>query len=70
MKFDMGGSAAVFGAAEALGQIKPLGYEVVYFSQPHSCMRCTGFTALPILIYLLNFYVFSLLIGSLYIRCL
>ncbi|KAK7304102.1 hypothetical protein RJT34_15152 [Clitoria ternatea] len=28
MKFDMGGSAAVFGAAKALGQIKPLGVEV------------------------------------------
>jgi len=70
MKFDMGGSAAVFGAAEALGQIKPLGEEVLYFSQPHSCMRCTGFTALPILIYLLNFYDFSLLTGSLYSRCL
>ncbi|KAE9602353.1 hypothetical protein Lal_00049869 [Lupinus albus] len=27
MKFDMGGSAAVFGAAKALGQIKPLGVE-------------------------------------------
>ena len=55
MKFDMGGSAAVFGAAKALGQIKPLGEEVLYFSQPHSCMRCIGFIALPILIYLLNF---------------
>nr|CAB3451345.1 unnamed protein product [Digitaria exilis] len=28
MKFDMGGSAAVFGAAKALGQIKPPGVEV------------------------------------------
>ncbi|KEH38070.1 leucine aminopeptidase (cytosol aminopeptidase), putative [Medicago truncatula] len=28
MKFDMGGSAAVFGAAKAIGQIKPLGVEV------------------------------------------
>ncbi|KAJ4958290.1 hypothetical protein NE237_025401 [Protea cynaroides] len=28
MKFDMGGSAAVIGAAKALGQIKPLGVEV------------------------------------------
>ncbi|TKY73121.1 Leucine aminopeptidase 1 [Spatholobus suberectus] len=28
MKFDMGGSAAVFGAAKALGQIKPLGVEI------------------------------------------
>ncbi|XP_047321617.1 leucine aminopeptidase 1-like [Impatiens glandulifera] len=28
MKFDMGGSAAVFGAAKALGQIKPEGVEV------------------------------------------
>ncbi|PWA78476.1 peptidase M17, leucine aminopeptidase/peptidase B [Artemisia annua] len=28
MKFDMGGSAAVFGAAKALGQIKPAGVEV------------------------------------------
>lgn len=32
MKFDMGGSAAVLGAAKALGQIKPLGVEV-----SHSC---------------------------------
>ena len=66
MKFDMGGSAAVFGAAEALGQIKTLGEEVLHFLQPHSCMRCTCFTALAILIYLLNFYDFSLLTGSLY----
>jgi leucyl aminopeptidase len=29
MKFDMGGSAAVFGAAKALGQIKPPGVEVL-----------------------------------------
>lgn len=28
MKFDMGGSAATFGAAKAIGQIKPLGVEV------------------------------------------
>lgn len=28
MKFDMGGSAAVLGAAKALGQIKPSGVEV------------------------------------------
>lgn len=28
MKFDMGGSAAVLGAAKALGQIKPTGVEV------------------------------------------
>lgn len=28
MKFDMGGSAAVLGAAKALGQIKPAGVEV------------------------------------------
>lgn len=28
MKFDMGGSAAVLGAAKALGQIKPDGVEV------------------------------------------
>jgi leucyl aminopeptidase len=33
MKWDMGGSAAVFGAAEALGQIKPPGVEVLHFSQ-------------------------------------
>jgi leucyl aminopeptidase len=32
MKFDMGGSAAVFGAAKALGQIKPPGVEVLQFS--------------------------------------
>lgn len=29
MKFDMGGSAAVLGAAKAIGQIKPLGVEVL-----------------------------------------
>lgn len=28
MKFDMGGSAAVLGAARAIGQIKPPGVEV------------------------------------------
>lgn len=27
MKFDMGGSAATFGAAKAIGQIKPPGVE-------------------------------------------
>jgi len=32
MKFDMGGSAAVLGAAKALGQIKPLGVEVSHLS--------------------------------------
>jgi len=34
MKFDMGGSAAVLGAAKAIGQIKPPGVEVipVYFN--------------------------------------
>ncbi|RZC70994.1 hypothetical protein C5167_034804 [Papaver somniferum] len=30
MKFDMGGSAAVLGAAKAIGQIKPLGVEARY----------------------------------------
>ena len=30
MKFDMGGSAAVLGAAKALGQIKPPGVEVIH----------------------------------------
>jgi hypothetical protein len=34
MKFDMGGSAAVFGAAKAIGQIKPLGVEVCYLNHP------------------------------------
>ncbi|CAI8617568.1 unnamed protein product [Vicia faba] len=34
MKFDMGGSAAVLGAAKALGQIKPLGVEVYYLNHP------------------------------------
>lgn len=34
MKFDMGGSAAVFGAAKAIGQIKPLGVEVCYLNYP------------------------------------
>lgn len=29
MKFDMGGSAAVLGAAKAIGQIKPFGVEVI-----------------------------------------
>lgn len=42
MKFDMGGSAAVFGAAKALGQIKPPGVEVLHFLQPPS-MRSRGF---------------------------
>jgi len=32
MKFDMGGSAAVFGAAKAIGQIKPPGVEVSLLS--------------------------------------
>lgn len=31
MKFDMGGSAAVLGAAKTLGQIKPPGVEVTVF---------------------------------------
>lgn len=31
MKFDMGGSAAVLGAAKAIGQIKPPGVEVSHF---------------------------------------
>lgn len=31
MKFDMGGSAAVLGAAKALGQIKPAGVEASHF---------------------------------------
>lgn len=30
MKFDMGGSAAVLGAAKAIGQIKPPGVEVKF----------------------------------------
>jgi len=34
MKFDMGGSAAVFGAAKAIAQIKPLGVEVCYLNYP------------------------------------
>ena len=29
MKFDMGGSAAVLGAAKAIAQIKPPGVEVI-----------------------------------------
>ena len=32
MKFDMGGSAAVLGAAKAIGEIKPPGVEVIFFS--------------------------------------
>lgn len=35
MKFDMGGSAAVLGAAKALGQIKPAGVEVNHFVSRH-----------------------------------
>jgi len=35
MKFDMGGSAAVLGAAKAIGEIKPPGVEVS-FSHSHS----------------------------------
>lgn len=31
MKFDMGGSAATFGAAKAIAQIKPPGVEVTIF---------------------------------------
>lgn len=31
MKFDMGGSAATFGAAKAIGQIKPPGVEVISY---------------------------------------
>lgn len=31
MKFDMGGSAATFGAAKAIGQIKPPGVEASIF---------------------------------------
>ena len=31
MKFDMGGSAAVLGAAKAIGEIKPPGVEVSLF---------------------------------------
>lgn len=30
MKFDMGGSAAVLGAAKAIGEIKPPGVEVTH----------------------------------------
>jgi len=62
MKLDMGGSAAVFCVAKALGQIKPLGVEVLHFSQPHSCMRSRGFTHISLSI---NFLWFSLLTGSL-----
>jgi leucyl aminopeptidase len=36
MKWDMGGSAAVFGAAKALGQIKPPGVEVLLHF-PNTC---------------------------------
>ncbi|MCL7027271.1 hypothetical protein MKW94_029609 [Papaver nudicaule] len=35
MKFDMGGSAAVLGAAKAIGQIKPLGVEARYIFFVH-----------------------------------
>lgn len=33
MKFDMGGSAAVLGAAKAIGEIKPPGVEVSFSHQ-------------------------------------
>lgn len=33
MKFDMGGSAAVLGAAKAIGQIKPPGVEVKFITR-------------------------------------
>ena len=36
MKFDMGGSAAVLGAAKAIGEIKPPGVEVSFF--PHQVL--------------------------------
>jgi hypothetical protein len=62
----MGGSAAVFGAAKALGQIKPPGVEVLHFSQPPSCIDVEVLTKLVYLLIL----CFSLLTGSLYSRCL
>ncbi|KAF9662745.1 hypothetical protein SADUNF_Sadunf18G0086200 [Salix dunnii] len=34
MKFDMGGSAAVLGAAKAIGQVKPPGVEVLFSLRP------------------------------------
>jgi len=40
MKFDMGGSAAVFGAAKAIGQIKPPGVEVSFLSSVCLNFKC------------------------------
>jgi hypothetical protein len=40
MKFDMGGSAAVLGAAKAIGQVKPHGVEVSCLSCPCSHNHC------------------------------
>jgi leucyl aminopeptidase len=59
MKFDMGGSAAVFGAAKALGQIKPPGVEVLHFSQLPSCMRSRGFTHISLSVKFLYDFPFS-----------
>lgn len=42
MKVDMGGSAAVFGAAKALGQIKPAGVEVDMFLLSHVFIMCSN----------------------------
>uniref|UniRef100_A0A453PW49 Cytosol aminopeptidase domain-containing protein n=1 Tax=Aegilops tauschii subsp. strangulata TaxID=200361 RepID=A0A453PW49_AEGTS len=56
MKFDMGGSAAVFGAAKALAQIKPPGVEVLQFSVTYT-------SNLSVLVYLLMIFFLT---GSLY----
>jgi len=40
MKFDMGGSAAVLGAAKAIGQVKPPGVEVSLPCCPCSHSHC------------------------------
>ena len=40
MKFDMGGSAAVLGAAKALGQIKPSGVEVRFVEIEQAPENC------------------------------
>lgn len=46
MKFDMGGSAAVLGAAKALGQIKPDGVEVNLFFL--DAFQCAPFASLSV----------------------
>jgi hypothetical protein len=44
MKFDMGGSAATFGAAKAIAQIKPPGVEVIIFPAKLVGINIVNFT--------------------------